>query len=344
MSERDEERDLPTMRDELEALRRKLEHLEAGQRRGPRGVIAALAAGAALVTAGAIAQPAMSALHTFSPSTPARASEVNENFALVQAWMEQKLGPMNSANVAVPGTLSVTNATTLSGGVTGGLSVTSGDLDVIAGDLTVRDGTRIAGGFTDACTGDDATDVAGCVTDTNSSNAPYGRIDSDSFHTNGLGDGQMYIEGAYIDVRQEDLWIGSGMAGGTTPRDVHLGSTSTQVYTQGGLTTGGDVSAGGNLTTTGDITISGGDLTIGSTHIDTYIRDYIRNNCRISIGWRDDCETCGSGPTRYQTQGVNGGDCSGSGDQRWCTGNWAAIGFSGTMDANENIYVRFECG
>jgi hypothetical protein len=40
---------------------------------------------------------------------------------------------------------------------------------------------------------------------------------------------------------------------------------------------------------------------------------------------------------------VDGTSCSVSGSQAWCNGSWAMVGFSGTMDANENIGVAFVC-
>ncbi|MDX1535771.1 MAG: tail fiber domain-containing protein [Candidatus Spechtbacterales bacterium] len=60
------------------------------------------------------------------------------------------------------------------------------------------------------------------VYDDATSNAPYGRISADSFHTNGLGVGQMFIEGRAIDSNIP-IAIGAGLAGGQPAQNVGIG-------------------------------------------------------------------------------------------------------------------------
>ncbi|MFC1721225.1 hypothetical protein ACFL0K_03175, partial [Patescibacteria group bacterium] len=66
------------------------------------------------------------------------------------------------------------------------------------------------------------------VYDNTTSDSPYSRVDADSFHTNGLGVGQIFIEGRAID---SNTWIGigAGLAGGQTGKDVKIGNDN-EVY------------------------------------------------------------------------------------------------------------------
>lgn len=50
------------------------------------------------------------------------------------------------------------------------------------------------------------------VFDDSTSNAPYSRVHADSFHTEGLGQGQLYLEGRAIDANNT-IYIGYGFAG-----------------------------------------------------------------------------------------------------------------------------------
>ncbi len=208
------------------------------------------------VVSGAVAQLGVTELYTFSANTPARASEINANFDLVEGWIIEKVGAVNSDDVTITGALTtdgtssntlqggtalnggttangglgVNGGSTLNGGATvnsglnvasGDFNVTTGNASVVAGDLTVRDGTFIQGGITANCTGA-ATDASGCVADSDGTSANYGRANADSFHTNGLGNGQMYIEGYYIDANNT-IQIGTGFAGGMDVENVQIG-------------------------------------------------------------------------------------------------------------------------
>lgn len=91
---------------------------EAGARRRGRGRWAVLAASVLLLgTLGslrAIAQASCmqtlpAPLVTMCPDSPALASEVNQNFSQLVTWLQQKLGPVGTGNVAIPGTLATTS-------------------------------------------------------------------------------------------------------------------------------------------------------------------------------------------------------------------------------------------
>ncbi len=254
-------------RREFDSLRAEIDDLRRGQQRQPSALITVVGTFAVLLAGTAIAQPSLS---SFSANTPARASEVNANFDLVQDWIEEKVGAVNSTDVDITGT-TTTNAITVNGAGTfnagaevtsGGLNVTgssvfqngvafndlatanngiyvaSGNLSVAAGSVWVQNDTQIEGGITDSCSGA-ATDASGCVTDTDAGASPHGRVNSDSFHTNGLGDGQMWIEGYYIDANNT-IQIGRGMAGGQDVEDVAMGA---DLYLDGDIRTNGATGA-----------------------------------------------------------------------------------------------------
>lgn len=78
--------------------------------------------------------------------------------------------------------------------------------------------------------------------------------------------------------------------------------------------------------------------------VNTQVRDYIRANCKIYIGWRDSCNNCSAAPSRWGGVRVNGGACTGSGGETNC-GNppWVGIGMVGDVDGNDTFYVAFNC-
>lgn len=68
--------------------------------RSLRGWLFALVlVGTSLGVGSVVAQPGVSTLHVFSANTPARAGQVNQNFALLQTWIEQKLGTVGQSAV-----------------------------------------------------------------------------------------------------------------------------------------------------------------------------------------------------------------------------------------------------
>jgi len=85
----------------------------------------------------------------------------------------------------------------------------------ISGNLTVTGTLSGSEGF--------IVDYPGSgVYDNSTSDAPYSRINADSFHTNGLGVGQMWIEGYAIDANGT-IKIGKGLAGGQGTRSTEIG-------------------------------------------------------------------------------------------------------------------------
>ena len=92
------------------------------------------------------------------------------------------------------------------------------------------------------------------VADDATSNAPHSRVNADSFHTNGLGPGQMFIEARFIDANGT-IAIGTGRAGVTTPENVLLGNDLTVT---GNAAVSGSQTIDGALTVSGTATVSGG--------------------------------------------------------------------------------------
>ncbi len=254
------------------ALERELARTTRARR--DRRRLVARAVGAATVvlllgTAVAVAAPSVALtcpggdLYCFDANTPAKANEVNHNFAQIKAWLEQKVGATGSAEVRVQT------------GLTSNVLAAAGKPLFVSGDIGAS--------------------------------------------SNG------------VEIRRDDLTQGIGLGyntiyatGNDDNQDLNLAAWGT-----------------GRVKTTSALDAS--DLYIGGTHIGTYIRDYIRSNCRIWVGWRDSCESCGEAPSRYSSILVGGTGCQHSSDQTWCNGSWAMVGFSGTMDANENIGVALVC-
>ncbi len=110
-----------------------LEHAAAGasRLRGPvrrvalvasASLAAVLASGFAFAQTTTCSQTLTMPLVTLCADQPARASDVNGNFAQIVSWVNQKVGTVGSANVAITGTLNVTGTTTLGATTTGALT------------------------------------------------------------------------------------------------------------------------------------------------------------------------------------------------------------------------------
>ena len=86
---------------------------------------------AALAVVGTVA---FAQLTTFTPDSPALASEVNGNFATLKTWLEQKVGTVGTNNITTAGSMSAgsvsAGAITGTGAVTGASLVTGGNLNV----------------------------------------------------------------------------------------------------------------------------------------------------------------------------------------------------------------------
>jgi hypothetical protein len=115
--------------DELTALRQRLNALEQELRRGQR-IRVWCAAGIALTLVLASTQRAWSLACTsglvcFAGNTPARASEVNDNFTTLATWLSDKVGATRDKNISTTGTLSTGAATLSSATVSGATSLSS---------------------------------------------------------------------------------------------------------------------------------------------------------------------------------------------------------------------------
>lgn len=267
---------------QLSSLRRQVDELEAKisartirekdgvQSRGRVVKLASIFALAAVFAAAVVvADPVVSLtcpggdLFCFNANTPARSSEVNHNFAQVQSWLEQKVGPAGSGTVT--------------------LSTSSGPA------LQVENGHMF-------------------------------------YAKNSGGVYEPFLWPRWSDNR---LYLNYGSDG------MRLRNNSSVIQLE--------FNAAGNATFSQSANFAGG-LSVSGTAIGTYIRDYIRNNCRIYVGWRDSCNDCGSTPQSYSSNLVNGGSCSESGSgETWCNGSWAAVGFEGTMNGDEAIFVAMNC-
>jgi len=130
-----------------------------------------------------------------------------------------------------------------------------------------NDGTNIGIGTNDPTA---MLDVAGTIKGLNNFSISYpttgvyggsgdnSRVDVDSLHTNGLGSGQMFIEGKAMDANSS-IMIGSGLAGGQSAQDVYLGDNNELVVD----TSAGNVGIGTNapvhkLDVAGRVNSSGG--------------------------------------------------------------------------------------
>lgn len=84
---------------------------------------------------------------------------------------------------------------------------------------------------------------------------------------------------------------------------------------------------------------------LASGAVNAQVRSYIRDNCYISIGWRDDCEACSRPPSRFARHrvGRTSNGCDGGGGQYNCTDGWAAVGAAGRNVGNDQFYVRLQC-
>jgi hypothetical protein len=115
------------------AVVRRLERLEAENRRSRRWV-ATLVVGSLMTLAfGAQAQELVWTV--FRAGTPASASEVNDNFALLRSWLEGKVGGVEDADVRAPRDV-----------LAQGALRAGGDLHIGANELVFDPGEQGAGG------------------------------------------------------------------------------------------------------------------------------------------------------------------------------------------------------
>ncbi|ACY14065.1 hypothetical protein [Haliangium ochraceum] len=94
--------------------------------------------------------------------------------------------------------------------------------------------------------------------------------------------------------------------------------------------------------------IANGSITankLANDAVSSQVRDYIREKCFISIGWRDNCEGCSKTPSRFARHrvGRSSNGCDGGGGQFNCSNGWAAVGAAGKNVGDDQFYVRLEC-
>lgn len=145
--------------------------------------------------------------------------------SFVYAWTAPTVTPPGG-NVAAPINISSV-AQTKAGALTVGGLITAGD---------ITGANRAAMNAVTTGVYDDVT-----------SNSPYSRINADSFHTNGLGVGQLFLEGNAIDANSP-INIGKGLAGGQTTQSVNVGTLNATVVSAGTLTVTTGAAAGKVLT------------------------------------------------------------------------------------------------
>ncbi|WP_428267784.1 hypothetical protein [Haliangium sp.] len=93
-----------------------------------------------------------------------------------------------------------------------------------------------------------------------------------------------------------------------------------------------------------DGTVGANELAAGA--VNAQVREYIRNHCHISIGWRDNCSGCTAGPAHMARRRVGNdltGCTSGSGEHFCLDDGWAAVRTNGDVDGNDVFYVDFGC-
>ncbi len=236
----------------LDELEGEVSDLRKKRGREPSALVTVIGTFAVLLAGTAIAQPSLS---SFSANTPARASEVNANFDLVQDWIEEKVGAVNSTDVDITGT-TTTNAITVNGAGTfnAGAEVTSGGLNVTGSSV-----------FQDAVTFNGGASVSGGLT------VPTGNVtvsDGDLTVTDGGGtvstaDGRVRVTASSANW---DVWIQGSqtVTGAGDDRNLALlgadeDSGDTLYLNWNGEYAGG-TQVSSDLHVTGDVTIAGGLL------------------------------------------------------------------------------------
>jgi hypothetical protein len=114
MADRDITQELETLQRRVYELEKKLSETRTpvSRKRRLRGVTWVLVVMALIVSATAYAQ-----LKPMVANTPARASDINDNFNQLKDWLVQKVGTEGSADVVVTGSTTLGGATTINSGV-----------------------------------------------------------------------------------------------------------------------------------------------------------------------------------------------------------------------------------
>ncbi|MDP1922369.1 MAG: hypothetical protein Q8L14_39380 [Myxococcales bacterium] len=123
--------------EEVQRLRLRVEQLESQRRRRVRSTVVFLAVALVSVTA-------WGQLVTFNPDEPARADQVNSNFAQLRNWLEQKVGPVGTSTITLGTPLAGSQVAdnTVSGTKVQDNTIASADLtDNTVASVDIADGT-----------------------------------------------------------------------------------------------------------------------------------------------------------------------------------------------------------
>lgn len=87
----------------------------------------------------------------------------------------------------------------------------------------------------------------------------------------------------------------------------------------------------------------GGDTVgVDDAYLDARIRGWVRDHCRLTFGWRDGCNGCGS-PAKEITVQANGLCVGGRAASCRSNNTWGGLNFDGTVDENDDVFFRLEC-
>ena len=91
---------------------------------------------------------------------------------------------------------------------------------------------------------------------------------------------------------------------------------------------------------------NGGAIRVDDDHLSARIRSYVRSNCHVELGWRDNCSNCGSNPAKFARVRADDTCVAASGSDTRCRGTnnrYGGVNLDGTADGNDVFYIRFFC-
>ncbi len=87
---------------------------------------------------------------------------------------------------------------------------------------------------------------------------------------------------------------------------------------------------------------SGAALDLDDGYLDARISDWVRNHCKVQLGWRDSCSNCGSAPAKIASAGADA-TCLGGQNSACRQGTWAGFNTDGNVNDDDVFYIRFLC-
>ncbi len=93
------------------------------------------------------------------------------------------------------------------------------------------------------------------------------------------------------------------------------------------------------------LTRSGDAIAVDQAWLDDRIRSWVRSHCTAQLGWRDNCNNCGSGPAKQVTVRADGVCTGASGSDTRCrdNNNWGGVNTDSDVDGNDVFYIRMVC-